>query len=72
VIECRDDVFDEVPTHCPIRYFPLLLTDDSLDESQHVLVDLSPLLYDASPLSTSKSASSSTPPTVTGKMVGID
>jgi hypothetical protein len=41
---------DKVPTHCPPRYFPLLLTNDSLiDHFQHVSMDLSPSHYDVGP-----------------------
>jgi hypothetical protein len=37
------------------------------DDSQHVSVDLFPSHYDVGPLSTSISASPSTPPKVTGR-----
>jgi hypothetical protein len=65
VIEYRDAIFDEVPTHGPTK-FPLLLTSDSTtNDSQHVSVDLSPSHYDVGLPLNPTSVSPSTLPTMT-------
>jgi hypothetical protein len=55
VVEHRDVIFDEVPTHDTSRSFPLLI-----DDSQHVTMDLSPPHYDVGPTVNPTSVFSST------------
>lgn len=49
VIEHRDVILDEVPTHYPLGSFPLSITNDPIDDSQCDSMALSPSHYISGP-----------------------